>query len=448
MAIFEPNDPRVNFSICPSPAARQLNASQTAAQGGLLNALGKIAGIEIDNKVFRGLRTLSKISDAVATTVGYDPFHGDGVDGVFGALGIGGGIINEINKINPQAVNLAIGQARSIASKIRQGNFNLDGIPGLLQDFRDLFKIGDGIINKRRALPAPCLDVASPYAVDYDFFFPKYKFLFACEFVFNPGYESFLPRSGQIPAFLIYKFERPTFHYESEILNLYNFRTTVLKNIVFEPITFEMHDDFKNQAFEFINTYIRWLTPITNLREPGLFEAQSMDFKKIRSYQPESDVISEQALSKLAGAYASSINPLTNDNKTIIQQMKVYHLYDWGRFMNVYTFYNPKFTEIQLDDLDMAESSSGSKITVTMNYDNVNIRANISVDPSAGGESIEDITGVGLFPLKYNDVKASLQTPSTSQGPPGILDSISAAAGETISKAQEVARTALSAIGF
>lgn len=199
--------------------------------------------------------------------------------------------------------------------------------------------------------------ITSPdyYAKPLIDFQPKFRYAFIAQINLYGEYQRDIPTSC---AFLIKKFDKPKTTIEYEEVNFYNFFSQVPKRTKFSPITLNLHDDIKNESMNFIVSYLRRICPIFNQEQSMNFEEHGMEFQNANS-------------SYGLHTTTSALN--------IIQSIKVFDIYNGSRTMDVYTFNNPKITEISLDDWNM-ESMDPTEVTLDIVYDNWYV--NVGVAPS------------------------------------------------------------------
>lgn len=278
---------------------------------------------------------------------------------------------------------------------------------------------------------------ASHLATDHQ---PKYKFLFMVEFVFHPEYQHLMSSESRLKShfeFVIKNSTRPNVSFEHEEINMYNYRTKVPKRTVYEPMTMRFYDDIQNSAGAFYTNYMRAMSPIAN-------EGQDGNMMLPQHYQEHSltrSVISRESLpNNLVGG--ASLGALNGDASNILLEIKLYHLYDWGRLLNVYHMYNPKITNLNLDDVDMAESGNGNELEIQFSYDGLFVEperlvtkalmAKISGASVAAGYEIDpifdveaDVKGDGPIPfgttIARKDDKAQPPTNTPTQAAANVM---------------------------
>jgi hypothetical protein len=186
---------------------------------------------------------------------------------------------------------------------------------------------------------------------------PKFKYLYIVEFNFYPEYQSDIPTDF---TFLAHKFEKPKISVNYEEVNFYNFRTHVPTKSTFGNISLEIHDDIKSASMNFLVAYLRRVSPLFN-----------QESTKYRDYFETSGMSFDDA--------TSSYNLYTVDNNVnIIESIKVYHIYNANKTMDLHIFNNPKLTEANLHDFDMSSGESGCSIGLEFAIDNYSISAGVT----------------------------------------------------------------------
>lgn len=386
-------------------------------------AIRKVGDLEVLNdigagKIGLGLRTLSRISDTIRGGCGSLPTAigsvlggtlDAGANWVFENVGIAAPVVDAVNSINPGVANRALGQAKSIFENVKNGKFKVTDIPDVLQDIINLERLGRGIFTPpagdfRSTLRNVC--DASAYALDLIEYAPKSKFLFVVELIPNEGYEDLNKLNL---SFLVNKSSRPNIKYETEDINFYNFHTKIITKTSYEPMSMSFYDDIQNNAGNFHAAYNKIMSPIANMEtwaETNLSEESSFDLTGGATVPGMSFPVTTSS---------SSLGTLINDNKTILQEIRLFHLFDGGRRMNVYKFFNPRITSFTLDDLDMSVSEK-TELTLDFAYDSVYIATDIPFTGNDLASSAQANTRGGIYPLRYND-DASAVTPPVRPAP-------------------------------
>ena len=78
------------------------------------------------------------------------------------------------------------------------------------------------------------------------------------------GYD--LSTIEQNASFMVRHVDRPKIDYDYEDVNLYNFRTKVLKQIKHREVGLTLYDDVGNNVLSFINAYRKLQMPIARMQ--------------------------------------------------------------------------------------------------------------------------------------------------------------------------------------
>ena len=351
---------------------RQLEASK---QTGLISGISKLAGIEGTGKAQEVLDVIASASRAGGADL--ERLINGGADGILQML-LGDDaaklVSGTLNGVNPQAINTAVKSANTIYDKLKKQDFDWRDVPQYVGDFRALH-------SNIKTIGSPFLDMfmgssvssppvrcsASPYAMDLVNIGAKFKFLFVAEFSFYSEYQPLLAVS---PAFVVKTIDRPSVTYEYDDINMYNFRTKVIKKATLDPITISFYDDEQNRATAFYNALFRLMTPVGNQTSPDLMEQNGMNFRggaAINNIGPDSNTqgIEVNDSSASVGAYLGN-------RSSIIEFLDVYHVFMSGQKVNHYRFYKPRILEMNLDSLDMS-SEQVTELKLKLVYDSVEI---------------------------------------------------------------------------
>ncbi|PPD55691.1 MAG: hypothetical protein CTY12_00095 [Methylotenera sp.] len=419
-------DPR-NFTVKPCPAAYSAKSSASIGSAvsnrrDFFNSVGKIGDLQVLNSVGagaigQGLRTLASASNSIRTGCGSLPsVIGDSIDQganwVLDNMGISPTVIDSLRGLNPSIANHAWGQAKNIYENIQKGHFKATDIPSYLQDFQNLERLARGIYtpgdDRLNSLSPAC--EASPYAIDLIARAPKYKFLFVVQFVTARGFES-LNDTLRGMAFVVKKSSRPKITYQSEDVNHYNFRSSVITKAKFEDMTMSFHDDILNNTTDFYTAYMRAMSPITNL-SPS--EAPTHDSLQELGMQFEGRTLSKDGV---ASNYAASLGIQPEENKQcVFKEIILYHVFDNGNRITAYHFITPRITQLDPDDVDMSVGNEGNELSLTFSYDN------IYVETKHISEFNENLLGAqsdAFYQLKYNDSPSKMGPSSNGINPFG-----------------------------
>lgn len=180
---------------------------------------------------------------------------------------------------------------------------------------------------------------------------PKFKFNFTVQFIPRIS----LPYQGNTEmaemAWQVKSHTRPKPKIIYQPVNFYNFRTNVATNTDYGSATVSFYDDPQNKAHALIERYLSAVSPVYG-RNQG--EADNLD--------------------RFGQGNAASIGPLSSNRHGPIKAIIVtHHYYLNGPKRTTYEYINPKFSDIDLDDLDMSVSEP-SMVTMTFNFDTFNVK--------------------------------------------------------------------------
>lgn len=398
------NDPRVNLGT-KCERARKREAQLVEQKRDIFDTLGKIGQLDVLNdiggsKVGRGLRVLHSISDLVRT--GQDPKEAkmDPDTGAYYALetcGMVRGDVRRAETFNPMIANRGYQQAKDIYNKVKEGNFEIEDIPNVISDLQNLSGLIGRIFTGGDRDPREYkLCESSPYAMDLIRYAPKFKFMFIVEFKFSPAYAASMSNIGNYLAFVVKSATRPKIDFEYEEVNMYNFRTQVVKRAKFEPMTMKFLDDNQNRAGNFHCAYLNAMSPQTNMTAEEIrkrpLEESSMNFSNANAASYFADPMGGPPVK--SHVYSSSTGSLTdNSTMNILEEVRLYHIYSYGRLANIYTFVNPKITSLDLDELDMSIGDSGSELAMNFVYDSINILTDVNLAREDQPQRITNLSG-------------------------------------------------------
>lgn len=393
-------DPRRNlFSVKTCP--KEARATGQARKKSFLDNITTIGDLEILNNgsinggdVGKGLRALAAVSDsirvgksAVPGREGTDTYNtllgnvsntaltavNEGASVVMDSMGLGGAV-EAVGGINTGAANRAWEQGQDLWDRVKRGRFALEDIPEVFADFQNLEILARGIfpgIGGSEKIETRELCGATPYAMDLIAFAPKFQFMFIIEITYATPYNSAWWDNASQVAFVVKTSTRPRFSPEYEEINMYGFRTRVMRRIEYQPMDMAFYDDNKNAAHKFYVSYMRAHSPIANWKNDQgqeiLYEESGMAFDR----SPSSATFTKTA-PKTSGHSASS-GPLVGDTTSLLKEIKLHHVYDYGNKMNTYHFYNPRITSFTPSDLTMADSGEGCDYSFEFMYDGLYI---------------------------------------------------------------------------
>jgi len=455
------NDPRKTFSVSSSacPKAQSQLVSESQDRKDFLDTLGKIGDLEILNDlnlggVGEGLRTLASVADSIRVgqsvvpgregTETYNSTLGkivgtavdavnEGATAVLDTLGLGAAF-DVVSNFYPSVANRAWAQAQDLFGRIKEGNFKLSDIPEIFSDLQNLESLAKGIFGGGVSSQSGTRDFqfcgASPYAMDLISRAPKFKFLFVVDILFSDAYSSWNDMGRQM-AFVVKTSSRPNIEFEYEDINMYNFRTRVAKRTVYEPMNMAFYDDNKNSAHLFYTAYMRAMSPIANIKQNAPesydYETKSMDWLSA----PHAATFNSTG--PLTNGHSASLGALADNSKSVIQRIRLYHIFDYGRLMNIYNFYNPRVLEFEMSDLTMLESGDGTEFEMRFAYDGLFIDPGWSVLVGGDNINLAELTSGGLYPIRFNDYGTLTKSDNSQDVAPIAQDQLAEAPQNALS---------------
>ena len=391
---------------------------QLAATPGIQSGLAQLTKLSDQIKGTAIGGRLSPINSAINRVIQSGASIEQGGAAILNQLGIGGNITANLPGIPTDLLDNAFSAACSAFESIKSGAFGALAANGALPDLSALAQqIGTSPTatpDSGGAFNEDC--DASPYATDLIARAPKFKYQFVVEFAFEGPY----PRGDEIRhAFVVKNTTRPNIRYDYEDVNMYNFRTKAIKRMEYEPMTMKFLDDDENRSMDFVNLYYKSMSPIGNLPEGNdgkkgsvcgnmgttsqSLQENGMDFRGFSGGGSQPAAKQE---------YSASIGPLRGtgpgsdyDTRQILRRITIYHVFNQGRSMNVYTMFNPKITDIQLDELDHSIGTEGTEVGIQFTYDALHMATNKGFDPKVDEYDIGELdTAYGArWPLRYVD---------------------------------------------
>jgi hypothetical protein len=210
---------------------------------------------------------------------------------------------------------------------------------------------------------------------------PKNKFLFKVNFEFDPTVSQMASSMGYDTmgfskdlTFIIKSIDLPKVDFDYELVNMYNFKTKVLKGISHTELNLMFYDDVANHALSFVNLYMQILSPITRniLMPQTAFEEHSLAFNE--DYH---------------GLDTSTRSALIGNSKNIISRLTIFQYYvengnkDLNSVaeavkLNEFVFTNPRLTKFDLNDQDHEEGGAANTISAIFDYDALHIHTGMS----------------------------------------------------------------------
>jgi len=390
-------DPRT-FLVQNCAADTNAHIKSTGQKNSFYSAAKFVGDVEGTGAIGKGLNALVKVSDVIAsggsTSFPTNLSNELGGDRVLDAVDINPIAAKQNASLSPGVVNRGIGSAKQIYEKVKNGTYSdISDLPDAVADLKNLKAFVDKIFTPPEGVKGRDVKScqASPYAMDLIARAPKSKFLFVVQFTFSTPYVTMGNRIKDF-AFVIKQTDRPTVQFDYEDINMYNFKTKVIRKTTYNPISMRFYDDTTNEGMHFYNSYLRAVSPVANISSSTQLEENGLKFDQRNKHA---------ALGTPTHGYSASVGPLLDNAKTVLDSVKLFHVFDNGHLMNVYNFFSPKILELQMDELNMADSGEGNEIMLQFGYDGLYIEPNEPVDPSVGVVNIKELTSGGNWPLRF-----------------------------------------------
>lgn len=348
---------------------------------------GNIPKVQVDKNV--GF-AMTQLVDSVNS--GARSFAGQGINQVtqtvFETAGINPGLV----PADPNGQNIynnATQAAEFVGGQLLQGAMDKADLPGPVGQLSALAFVQQ---QQAQRTPQELADPAcgiSAYARDLIKYAPKFNFMFMVNITFQPAYQHLgvqehnkIDPSEEIQfKYLCKYFSRPNISVEYEDINMYNFRSKVATKVTYEPLTLRLYDDMKNSSLTFFEKYLKTRSPIARRHpnESNIYEQHGMNFDQQTAGSGSGPSSELQGGSGTLGGLLP--NPDGDGHSiSIIKNIEVYQIFDYGRKINRYTFINPKITQFDLSDFDMENSTEPSYIEIQSAYDSMFIETDIAID--------------------------------------------------------------------
>lgn len=258
-------------------------------------------------------------------------------------------------------------------------------------------------------------------------FSPKFKFLFIVEFKFHPELIAHSVNTigfdigAASAAFLIKEATRPNYSIEYEEVNMYNYRTRVMKEFKHENATFKFYDDNQDNVMTFAQLITRTLNPIGTMPKTNVSTNETNQFDLINNMTVTSinDDTSSSSITQQGAQSSGNVAPdVTYDNYlnfragsvaalnltqlpySLFTEINLYHVYNFGANCTMYTYSEPQLVAMQMSAMDMADSES-SDITMEFAYNALRIQHGFEFPGPSSASSVSPKTG-DLADAPYN----------------------------------------------
>lgn len=200
---------------------------------------------------------------------------------------------------------------------------------------------------------------------------PKLKFLFKVSFTFDPAIMSYASELGidtdELTRMLDYSVKQvdlPKVDFEYEEVNMYNFRTKILKQIKHREINLTFYDDNGNRALNLINMYRMLHQPVSRVKQNSsfAFKDNGMSFND-----------------SIGAPNSAHRGVLTGGITNVLTQIVIHQYYtDLSSHVspikvNEFVFTNPRITNVDVSDQDHEQGGAANMIAIIFDFDALHI---------------------------------------------------------------------------
>ena len=195
------------------------------------------------------------------------------------------------------------------------------------------------------------------YASDLLTYQPKHRFMFRVLFEMEPDFTDLVGRRD-VFQYVIKHIDRPKLSFDYEPVNMYNFKTKVLKTINHEPLTITLIDDVQDTFHTFFRKHLKAFSPAS--RTWG--NSQSLQ----QLEQSGFNFIDENSQSGVDSAVRGT---LRNDKINPFRGIRVIQYFGHGFEENTFHFINPRIIDISYDEAHHEGGDMGNHATIRFDYD-------------------------------------------------------------------------------
>lgn len=201
---------------------------------------------------------------------------------------------------------------------------------------------------------------------------PKLKFLFKISFSFFPEMIEYASSLNGVDLtdlmrsldFTVKQVDMPTVEFDYEEVNMYNFRTKVLKQIRHRELNLTFYDDIGNKALDFLNIYRMLYMPVSRIEQNANWPHNEFGF----SFLNEPNALN-----------TSMRGPLPGDKKNVLSQIIIHQYYvEMGSHdpvkVNEFVFTNPRISNLAIGDQDHEVGGTPNFITCAFDFDSLYIQ--------------------------------------------------------------------------
>jgi len=236
-------------------------------------------------------------------------------------------------------------------------------------------------------------------------FDPKIKFLFRVSFEFS---DAALAEARKIPGinvdehilrkfpYVVRDITLPKYTMEYEDVNMYNFRTKVLKSINHEEMQLTLYDDVSNSAQSLLILYLKLLKP--NFRREWTADQPLENF----GFAFDDDLNGGLDSGKRAALQATA----TDSGKNVLRSLRIDQFYldrfhkgeneavRGAIYANSFKFTNPRLASFDFGSQDYSNGTDPNTISCSIDYDALYVETHTpGVSVRNDDESVPDILG-------------------------------------------------------
>jgi hypothetical protein len=228
--------------------------------------------------------------------------------------------------------------------------------------------------------PTPYASNIGSFKGQYD---PKSKFLFKVSFQFHPDVLSNAAQVGfkqddlekltKELNFVVKQIDLPKVEFEYEEVNMYNFRTKVLKSIKNRELNLTFYDDTGNRAMDFMNLYMMLLKPVTRKEYSPTFALNDHGF----AFQT-SAVATDTAFRGVLPGNAKNVLSTVIIEQFYMRLGEGLQLTENNIRLNRFILINPRLQSFDIGDHDHEAGGIASTIAAAFDFDALHIDTNQS----------------------------------------------------------------------
>lgn len=299
------------------------------------------------------------------------------------------------------------------AGGLLNGIFNASkkGVPGATDASQVVKNIENGVWD-----PTPYASALTSFAGNLD---PKFKFLFRVSFEFHPEARDLAASMGveldelsRNLTFVVRNIDLPKLDFDYEEVNMYNFRTKVLRSIKHSDLSLSFYDVTANHPLNFARIYMMIYMPISRMLQSSTIDHENYGF----------------AFSKDVNSLDTSYRSAMENRKDILSKMTIEQFYmnlsgesingiQNSVKLNRFQFVNPRITKFDFGDQAHENGQEPTVITASFDYDALYVLTGqdgrSANTPSLAGADILD--GVQETPATV--IRGSATTPGKSNNP-------------------------------